>query len=843
MQQTIGFIASTVPQEHYHSEKQSFTPDGKSRDSIFSLEILDRVSKLLVAVPSTLTAHAYFSALGPQLLQLLDGQDIGMKRAAAYIIGNGILGRRKYGSSGTVGWEVFAQPIIGAIDPERNGIRASKSPEGRGKKQGSTVIVSEPSLSRALNRLSSLLLLHPNPGLTKRLITSLLLPMWGLWCYSKEARRSKWADEIYELFCIYFKTAAGVEQFICLIDQLRWDGGILWTYGAGPDGGIEIRERLEASYEGPNVVAIVENIDRRLHEVTRLLAAQVLNDEGINTLFLHVSKHWLLGIRTVSSPKSLKMDDETIEESLLQILYAKMTQNILSKYKDKIAANPNKIMELVGQLLAAFAAENRDTELQNSKVSKPSIAGLSSLLNPETNRSLGSDSHLVTSPEESIEVVSLALNLLLTILPSSDISLTAALVDFADMRRNLSYLMTSRTLPTSLVFAATSILALLDLENPNPSSTKIEMPESLNRFEAERKSHALALTYVVDPLPPVRAQGIALLTGLVKKSSPVLDVPSSAILLLSLLQDEDEYIYLSTIQALGLLASKHPKTVVKMLVDDYIDNSESKELDVRIRVGEAILKTVKNLGGDLTGEPASLIGEGMIAMAGRRGQRVKEREAKAKRSQRYAKARKEVSDAWGGHVPSLGDEVEDEMIQGLANNVEGWEGSQGEEDVRMRASSLSILGVAIETNVAGIGPTIVSTALDLVLSILKLETINTKAILRRAAVLVIMSLIKALDTVDERGSDISPGMAGENLLEVISVLRYVEATDSDELVVGHVRVVIESLETWQSESILGMPRSILDSNPRVSVKRGQLAGLSVVPEVSIASRPSIEEIG
>ncbi len=841
MQQTISFIASTAPQAQYVPEEQSFDFNGHSSGLTLSVQVLEQASRLLVAVPSSMTTEVYFSSLGPQLLQLLDGTDIEMKRAAAYIIGNGILGKRKHGSPGTIGWEVFAQPILKAINPE-SAEEVSKKSKITVNSGLSETIIPENSLKEALNRLSALVLLHPNPGVTKRLITPSLHALWGLWCFSKETRRLSWTDQIYELFCVYFKTAAGVDQFISLIDQLRWNGGKSWTYGPGPKGGIELREHLEASDEKINVIATVQNIDSRIDELTRLLGARVLDDYSIITVFLHASKQWLLGNQTRPGRNSLECGDENTGDPLVLVVYAKITQKILENYKDTLAANPRKIIEFVNHLLAAFVTEHRDTELKASKASKPSFAGLSSIYNPETERSVEIDGHPVTTEEAPVEIVSIALSLMSAILFSSDISRAANIGDLVDFRGNLSYLATSRVLPTSLVLAALNIVALLDTQERDPSSLHDKLSAPLGQYDSDRKSHSLALTYLVDSLPPVRAQGLSLLTELVKKSSPVLDISSTTILLTSLLHDEDEFIYLSAIQALSLLASRHQRTVIKRLVEDYVDVPENKDLDVRIRVGEALLKTVESLGENLVGQPAKLVSEGMIAVAGRRGQRVKQKGARSIKAEQEQQARKEVEEAWGGDVPKLEDEIDDETSQRLAKVVEGWEGSQGEEDVRIRTSALSILGVAIETNVAEVGSTIVSTAVDLVLAILKLETTDEKTILRRAAVVVIMNLVKALDAADEGGRNLSFGFAGENLLEVISVLRYIAATDSDDLVLGHVGVVIGSLEMWQSKTILGVPRSAMDLTPRTHLNGGKLAGLSVDPEASIAPRPSIEEI-
>ena len=839
--QTIIFIASTASQAQNNPAEQRSSTNDHALGPTLSIQVLEQVSKLLTAVPSSLTADAYFSALGPQLLQMLDGEGIEERRAAAYIIGNGILGRRKHGAPGTVGWQVFAQPILDAINPKPVRTDASVEMENVGKDDLGSIIASETILKQALDRLSSLVLLHPNPGLTKRLIAPLLLALWALWCYSSETRRSSSADQLYELFCVYFKTAAGLEQFIYMIDQLQWTGGKSWAHASGPEEGIEIRERSEASNEGPNILALVQSIDIRIDNLMQLLGAGVLDDEGIITVFLHVSKHWLLRNEGAPGTKSLDAGDTSLEDPLLGVIHAKLTQKILNIYKDKLAANPIKVIEFIDQLLAAFIMEHGHHEIRTSEASKPSIAGLSSIFNPETRRGL-EDNHATSTKEDRTEIVSIALNLLSAILTSSDPSPALSKIDLVGIRSNLTYLAAVQNFPTSVVLTASNILALLDLRTAHPSSIPDQTSGPSDRYDSDRRFHSLALTYLVDPLPPIRAQGLSLLTELLKKASPTLDISSTAILLISLFQDDDEFVYLSAVRVLSLLALRHSRTVIKMLVEDYMDASENRDLDVRIRIGEALLKTVESLRENLIGEPAKQVGEGMIAVAGRRGKRVKEMRAKAQTSQREKTLQNEAEEAWGGDVPNIEDGARDETSKRLAKIVEGWEGSQGEEDVRVRTSALSVLGVAIETSIMGLGSSIVSTAVDLVLAVLKLETEDEKAILRRAAVLVILSLVKALDAANEEGRKLGFGLAGENLAEVISVLRHIEATDPDVLVVGHVRGVIEGLQTWQSKTIFGVPRSGMNSTPRNILNGNRLAGLSVNLEASIAPRPTIEEI-
>jgi hypothetical protein len=155
----------------------------------------------------------------------------------------------------------------------------------------------------------------------------------------------------------------------------------------------------------------------------------------------------------------------------------------------------------------------------------------------------------------------------------------------------------------------------------------------------------------------------------------------------------------------------------------------------------------------------------------------------------------------------------------------------------MRASALSILGSAIETNLAGIRSTTISATIDLSIHILTLEPEPEKGILRRSAILLIMSFVRALDEAHAEGRKLGFGFVGQSLDDVQRILKFVEATDNDGLVRQHARDVVEGLETWQTNSLLP-PRNEL-------TEIQDLAGLSINPlrgNADTAMRPRIEEI-
>ncbi|MCJ1469407.1 hypothetical protein MMC07_008040 [Pseudocyphellaria aurata] len=829
---TINFIASSAPPEFQDPSARSNDRPDQPHSPGLSLEVITQASRLLSSVPSSMTAETYFLALAPELLQLLSDPNPDTQRASAYIIGNGILGRRKYGSPGTVGWRIFAEPIIQSLNPVKTEQGAVPKPTSNVDKNGlRPVVVAEDKIRSALQQLTSLVLLHPNPGLTKRLISPCLRSLWGLLCYSKESNRSGWVDKIHQILCTYIKTSVGVDKLMILSDELLWDGESTWTYGPGPSGGIEIQQRHEDSFQRPDMIAMMQNIDSRVDELVRLLKSGVADDDEIGSLFVHVSKHWLLDCDNAKGTNRLEPGDDGGKDPLQSLVYAKLTQKMLEEYKDTLAATPKRIIELVHQLLSAYNVEHEEIRTRSARASTPSLAGLGTIVN--ANLAIGdADAPERPRDEDSTEMISVALSLLVAFLSSPEFALdpeTSRLLD--SLRKSLAHINTpNRSFPTSISMTASNILALVDLHlSLLPNSLDFDKKRPPDPHADDRKAHQQALTYLTDPLPPIRAQGISLLTSLITKPSPTLDIPSTTILLQSLLQDDDEFIYLSAIKALGQLASRHPKAVVKRLVEQYVDVAEDAGLDVRIRTGEALLKAVESLGSGLAGDVAKTVGEGMIAVAGRRGKKTKARESRRKQRQQAEQSKKEADEAWGGEAPNLSDlghldaerntaaaaadEEEDEKLLHAWKSPRGDDGD--EDDTRMRASALSILGAAIESHLAGLGHRLVCTALDLVVATLRFEPGGAgradTAILRRAAVLLVLSLLRALDgdaaANKEAMRELSFGLLlGPEAEELHNVLRQLESQERDVIVLGHVRTVLDRLESFRTRVLLGQDR-------------------------------------
>ena len=172
---------------------------------------------------------------------------------------------------------------------------------------------------------------------------------------------------------------------------------------------------------------------------------------------------------------------------------------------------------------------------------------------------------------------------------------------------------------------------------PTKQTTQIGVGE-----ESPQEKYQRALKLLQDPLLPVRAHGLLLLRELVapvkaaprkKKESgkgatgigatvstvqgavvgqPSVDaalIPAILSIFMQSIQDDDSYIFLNAVQGLAAMVDGFGREVLKGLVDQYSKGLEgvgssvrtmtTREVDLRVRVGEALGQIIRRCGGAL----------------------------------------------------------------------------------------------------------------------------------------------------------------------------------------------------------------------------------------------------
>ncbi|OQE86090.1 hypothetical protein PENNAL_c0022G01989 [Penicillium nalgiovense] len=887
--QTIMFIASQFsPTLGQEAQEQSNGPR-------LTVQAIMQISRLLSSVPSDIDPTVYFETIAPQLLVLIDGDDPDLRKTASYVVGNGILGKRAYGAPGTVGHSIFVEPIFNALTANldaksRRWISRFTDIEGSMPQPteadpASNVLVDGPTVDLALNRLRCLTLQHPNPGLVKRVVYPILLPLWGLVCFSQEEERTSFHERVLPLLQTYFGISVGVQPLKKLVDNLLWDGGATWTYNKDSDAGIVLQKRSEETNEHSNLVRLIDSLQARAELFASLIGSDPSSEERTGDIFLYVSQNWLVQPQGSSVPRNTLNGGPVGEgDNIIQrLVSAKVAEKLLDNFKEALTRRPLRVLELIKQVidgeLHKFSAHG--TAKQGKGHGKVSLSSLANIVETE-------DKDQEELESDSTESVSTAFSLMSTLLASAEFSPTTEIQPLlGSLKKDIDQLIPF--LPSTLSKPATTSSMLLEIQLAAADETTVKaVPAHIQDLDTHRQ----ALSNLNSDLPPVQAEGLSLISKLIINSSPVLDVGSTLTLLLSLITDtsktaaNEEYTYLGAIKIVGTLASRHPRTVIKTLVEEYADRREQRALDERLRIGESLLRTVQELGDALAGETAKILGEGMVAVAGRRGNK---QHAQQGRTKQLAKERREqeraqrkenepaMPEGWSisSGVAKAASELDltelhsdDESPEQSAyatNVVAAWaagaSADDAPDDLRIRASAISILGSAINVNILGLGAVILSSAVELALATLTLEREPESAILRRASIVLILDILKALEAARERrgNKDIGFGfslledsgssMQGQstigNIPAMLRTLRFVEGSEKDGLTRGNLRALIESLEAWSEKSLMwgiGAQNDQDAFTPQFGLS-DRIAGLQIDPMAGEnTGRPRIEEI-
>lgn len=231
-----------------------------------------------------------------------------------------------------------------------------------------------------------------------------------------------------------------------------------------------------------------------------------------------------------------------------------------------------------------------------------------------------------------------------------------------------------------LVAATKSLAALLLVLRLDQLVEKQPPPTTAN--EIERRTLEQAVASLNDPLVPIRAHGLHLLRKLVDARLEVVLAEFVVQLHLAQLKDHEPFVYLNVIKGLELLVEWAPAAVVPLLVAMYTDRDG--DADERLRVGEVLLRSVQRADEAFVGALADTITTAALTVV----QRV----------------------------------------------------SSTEDDVRLRMLGMSILGACCYASPRGIQQHIPA-ILDCVVGVLQLETDADRAVVRRAAVVLVHDLV------------------------------------------------------------------------------------------------------
>ncbi|KAF1911751.1 hypothetical protein BDU57DRAFT_85554 [Ampelomyces quisqualis] len=789
------------------------------------LEAITQASRLLVFPPAGISQEEWLRSLAPQLLHLLDGNEgVELSRAAGHIIAGGVLSKRATGAPMAIGWQLFALPLLEAISPNE----LDHGPDQR--QAAEIVLVTEHELESALKRLSAIVSSYSHAGLLKRLIGPVLLPIWALLNYAQQrpVLDKKWSLMSQNILTRYMDVVCDPDQVDKIATGIFRDGGVTWVFQPGSHGGIEVRSRSGLTHGAShpeNVLARVMNLDSRIGLFVSLLEQAEVTDTTLGEIFLRVTKRWL----SFEQDTNHSLTDDPDTDPFAILINAKLSEAMSVKFQEQFARSPQHIVELMSQLISNYAAGHkakvRAAEAQG-RTSRASLANIAKT----SKRQHGDEGSADDTSDE--DMMPFAISVVSALVSSSGFQQKPATqLALASVRVELDYL--SKDHPEVPVSATTvnSAKGLLQLLEPRPILARDHEQDAAAKHRATLK---IIFTDLTSPEPPNRTWALNTLHRLMQDSTaaPLIDVPSTLHLLLAAsLADPESYVHLAAIPVIVEFAGLAPSLVVRVLVEAFVDVDERSlkhsrtsrthrddtdlqdALDYRLRVGEVLSKIVLNdtffsSQDDLPSQfkCLQLISEACLSLASRRAKRTQTLSTRTEKARAELAIQEEGEAAWGGPIPNLldpeGESSQDQAERdALLKIVKGWEDTGIEDDARIRASALSVLSTMFETRTAFLRQIMVDAALQMVSLILTMEPAETKSILRRSAVMVIMGLLRGLDGFAEAGKACAAGFNMSQQQELTRVLEWVVAEDVDDLTRGHAASALEALETWRMKKL------------------------------------------
>lgn len=326
------------------------------------------------------------------------------------------------------------------------------------------------------------------------------------------------------------------------------------------------------------------------------------------------------------------------------------------------------------------------------------------------------------------ETVAMVLQLLSAIIAEN--------ADFDDNSRKLLVKIQSQLrLTYSKLPASASLIERIEEIEERKTGSNIKTTQ----HQSEAKILKRAIANLSDPLVPIRAHGLYLLRQLIQSESEVIDVPIVVQLHLLQLLDPEPFVYLNAIKGLESLLEMDTLVVLQELCLLYVAdttaedvNSEKEggtsDLDQRLRIGEVLLRYIQGAGPMFTNESSALVVGSALKVVEHTG-----------------------------------------------------------EDDRMRMSAMSLLGTCCKTNPIGfVG--LLPDAIECALGVLLVDQHKDKAIVRRAAIVMLHDLI--LGTSD---TDAVP-FPQQYMQRVYTALDYIRGTDNDLLVREQAQLVLETIK-------------------------------------------------
>ncbi|XP_076642286.1 transport and golgi organization 6 isoform X2 [Halictus rubicundus] len=278
----------------------------------------------------------------------------------------------------------------------------------------------------------------------------------------------------------------------------------------------------------------------------------------------------------------LETENDTIEKIQKQLVSVKLLSSLsnISAVQEAQIENPDKIFSFIKSLLNEYINERQ-----------------------------------ILLEKDDCEILYVSFMLIKMILSERKKPFNA--LAFNEFKLFLKERCTDPNIPTQLLLLMQEIIELI--ENQGQSEWKRYQDLAVERKTTKKFEEALR--ELTDPLLPVRAHGLIVLTKLVETGDPCAMARKAVVLQIfkENLKHEDSFIYLAAINGLCALATSNPQVVIETLVHEYIDlprriSTSEITVETRTKLGEILVKITRALGEMATAYKNILINGFLCAM-------------------------------------------------------------------------------------------------------------------------------------------------------------------------------------------------------------------------------------
>ncbi|KAK9481022.1 hypothetical protein V1514DRAFT_288056 [Lipomyces japonicus] len=686
---TLAMVPLTRPNDGVQSLIEFI--GGLREDDSISVDKLERAARVLISVPFQVESRRYFEAVADQLLRVLDA----VKKNS--LVGSTVqIITIMHAKNLNMVTDFIFKPLITALNPEIS-------------ESASELVLPDKQLAITLSRISSIIRNSP-PDIVLELLKPVYLSLWRLIGFQKQTKRS--IEQTKSLLLVYIKTHADSASVMFELTQtVHNESGKTFEFANGVDGGVEIRRFKPVFRDLGHEIDSIGQIEQQSEIILDIV--KELDKTSVRNLFLKCFRQWL----------NDRNDNEA--DPFLVFGSLRLLEGILESRKSEIIESPSEIIQLVSEIIDEYVSILETKRLKLSTVASQ-IENIAQQIDDEDNDS-DDENDEELEHEISIETLSVAISLLSAIVSESMLDSSLTENDHRILKSLGPRLKLIAQNGAPRVSSAAGTLAVLLDE------TDISTANSMARLNSSQGQYQQALTDLQDPLIPIRAHGLHVIRALIETRDPIINVDNVLKIYLSTLNDEDSFIYLNSIKGLQALTNIHGIRVIQKLIYQYTLPGKKPNFDERLRIGEAILRTIQRLGEALSGDNAEAIVLPMITVVVNR-----------------------------------------------------------KLDIRIRTSAMSILGMACEVNPIGLSGRL-EDCIDCALGILTFETREDAIIIRRAAMVLIGSLLKGIGTLNN--------VPKEFAKKIVRTIRYSKASDKDALVRVQSQNVLDILGDFLSDEL------------------------------------------